>query len=409
MCSILARFQVLQPPQWMRKKKTRFQFLLNPNSKFVFFPRAISSSSSSSSDNNNDGSVSSSRQNNRQMGYDPSEELFGVDFKPRFISGDSREPMSWFGPNGQYIRELPCPTCRGRGYTSCSNCGIERSRLDCPQCKGKGIMTCLRCLGDCVIWEESIDERPWEKARSSSPFRVKEDDEVDNLEIKFSKRRKSKRIYQSPTPEVGQKISRSLKSLNAKTGLFSKRMKIIHRDPVLHAQRVAAIKKAKGTPAARKHASESMKAFFSNPVNREQRSLSMKGTKFYCKNCGQEGHRRHYCPELGTNADRKFRCRGCGGKGHNRRTCPKSKSIVTKGISTRYHKCGICGERGHNSRTCRKPTGVNPSCSGENSGEDGVGKITYACGFCKKMGHNVRTCPSKQVSDSDSCLEQEGS
>ncbi|OAO94725.1 hypothetical protein AXX17_AT5G20180 [Arabidopsis thaliana] len=129
----------------------------------------------------------------------------------RFISGDSREPRSWFGPNGQYIRELPCPTCRGRGYTSCSNCGIERSRLDCPQCKGKGIMTCLRCLGDCVIWEESIDERPWEKARSSSPFRVKEDDEVDNLEIKFSKRRKSKRIYQSPTPEVGQKISRSLK------------------------------------------------------------------------------------------------------------------------------------------------------------------------------------------------------
>lgn len=33
-----------------------------------------------------------------------------------------------------------------------------------------------------------------------------------------------------------------LQSLNAKTGLFSKRMKIIHRDPMLHAQRVAAIK-----------------------------------------------------------------------------------------------------------------------------------------------------------------------
>lgn len=45
----------------------------------------------------------------------------------------------------------------------------------------------------------------------SSPFRVKEDDEVDNLEIKFSPRGKSKRIYQSPPPEVGQKISRSLK------------------------------------------------------------------------------------------------------------------------------------------------------------------------------------------------------
>ncbi|CAH8285969.1 unnamed protein product [Eruca vesicaria subsp. sativa] len=379
-------------PQW-RKKKTRFMFHFNPNTKFAFFLRAISSS------DNNDGSVSSSRQNNRQMGYDPSEELFGVDFKPRNVSGDSREPRSWFGPNGQYIRELPCPTCRGRGYTSCPDCGIERARLDCPQCKGKGIMTCLRCLGDCVIWEESIDERPWEKARSSSPFRVKEDDEVDNLEIKFSPRGKSKRIYQSPPPEVGQKISRSLKSLNAKTGLFSNRMKIIHRDPVLHAQRVASIKKAKGTPAARKHASETMKTFFSNPENREQRSLSMKGIKFYCKNCGQEGHRRHYCPELDSKADRRFRCRVCGGKGHNRRTCPKSKSMVTKGISTRYHRCGICGESGHNSRTCQKLTRVKTTDTEGGGGDEGVGKRVYACGFCKKKGHNVRTCPSQGVSE----------
>lgn len=27
-------------------------------------------------------------------------------------------------------------------------------------------MTCSNCLGECVIWEESIDEGPWEKARS---------------------------------------------------------------------------------------------------------------------------------------------------------------------------------------------------------------------------------------------------
>lgn len=33
-----------------------------------------------------------------------------------------------------------------------------------------------------------------------------------------------------------------LQSLNAKTGLFSKHMKNLHRDPKLHAQRVAAIK-----------------------------------------------------------------------------------------------------------------------------------------------------------------------
>lgn len=44
----------------------------------------------------------------------------------------------------------------------------------------------------------------------SSPLVVKEDDEVDNLEIKLDKK-KSKRVYQSPRPEVGQKISRSLK------------------------------------------------------------------------------------------------------------------------------------------------------------------------------------------------------
>ncbi|KAJ0638233.1 hypothetical protein HanOQP8_Chr17g0682961 [Helianthus annuus] len=45
-------------------------------------------------------------------------------------------------------------------------CGIERSRLDCSQCNGKGMVTCHQCSGECVIWEESIDERPWEKARS---------------------------------------------------------------------------------------------------------------------------------------------------------------------------------------------------------------------------------------------------
>ncbi|RXH79594.1 hypothetical protein DVH24_040741 [Malus domestica] len=113
--------------------------------------------------------------------------------------------------------------------------------------------------------------RSWFGPNGHSPLRVKEDDEVDNLDVKLVKR-KSKRVYQSPPPEVGLKISRSLKSLNAKTGLFSKRMKIIHRDPMLHAQRVAAIKKAKGTAAARKHTSEALKAFFRDPENRRKRS-----------------------------------------------------------------------------------------------------------------------------------------
>ncbi|KAL0336317.1 UNVERIFIED_CONTAM: hypothetical protein Sradi_4843600 [Sesamum radiatum] len=233
-----------------------------------YFP--ISSSSGS------DDSTAASKQ--PQLGYDPSEELFGlaVDLQPRKVASTASNPRSWFGPNGQYIRELPCPSCRGRGYTPCSECGIERSRLDCSLCNGKGLVTCKQCLGDCVIWEESIDERPWEKARSVSPLKVKEDDEVDNLDIKLEVRRKTKRVYQSSAPEVNLKISRSLKSLNAKTGIFSKRMKIIHRDPKLHAQRVAAIKKTKGTPDARKRASESMKSYFSDPENRRKRSIAMR-------------------------------------------------------------------------------------------------------------------------------------
>ncbi|XP_066309479.1 uncharacterized protein [Miscanthus floridulus] len=75
---------------------------------------------------------------------------------------------SWVGPNGQYYRELPCPSCRGRGYTPCKECGIDRSSLDCPMCNGKGIRMCLQCSGECVIWQESVDEQPWEKVRSRS-------------------------------------------------------------------------------------------------------------------------------------------------------------------------------------------------------------------------------------------------
>ena len=46
---------------------------------------------------------------------------------------------------------------------------------------------------------------------SSSPLKVKEDDEVDNLDINLDVKKKSKRVYQSPSPKVGLKISRSLK------------------------------------------------------------------------------------------------------------------------------------------------------------------------------------------------------
>lgn len=71
--------------------------------------------------------------------YDDSGELLGIDDDPRHrnVVPGTAKLRSWFGPNGQYIRELPCPSCRGRGYTPCTECGIERSRSDCSQCNGK--------------------------------------------------------------------------------------------------------------------------------------------------------------------------------------------------------------------------------------------------------------------------------
>lgn len=69
----------------------------------------------------------------------------------------------------------------------------------------------MQCGGECVIWQESIDEQPWEEVRSSSPLKVKEDDEVDRLEIKIDTSKRPRRTYPSPSPEVAMKISRSLR------------------------------------------------------------------------------------------------------------------------------------------------------------------------------------------------------
>ncbi|TKY58805.1 DNA-binding protein HEXBP [Spatholobus suberectus] len=377
-------FPVLKYP-CSKPPNTRLLFLLHANTNATLLPSPTILCSSLSDD-----SFSTPKPN--QFGYNPPEELFGleVELKPSKANSHTPEPRSWFGPNGQYIRELPCPSCRGRGYTPCTECGIERSRPDCPKCYGKGILTCHQCSGDCVIWEESIDEQPWERARSISPLKVKEDDEVDKLDIKLDVKKKSKRVYQSPPPEVGLKISRSLKSLNAKTGLFSNRMKIIHQDPELQAQRVAAIKKAKGTVAARKHTSKTMKAFFSDPINRQKRSMAMKGVKFYCQNCGREGHRRHYCPELKDSLiDRRFTCRVCGEKGHNRRTCRKLRISHSNGKMIKHHQCKVCCQFGHNRRTC--PQAV-PS-----KRRNTASRRAYKCRLCKKEGHNSRTCSSRTL------------
>lgn len=172
-------------------------------------------------------------------------------------------------------------------------------------------------------------------------------------------------------------------------------MKIIHRNPTLHAQRVAAIKKAKGTAAARKRASEALIAFFSDPENRRKRSIAMKGVKFYCQNCGREGHRRHYCPEF-KDTDRRFRCRACGEKGHNRRTCPKSRQNNLKRRVTRYHRCRICRVAGHNRRTCPQVSGLKSDNSGDKEHRQTARKLC-TCKLCGEKGHNVRTCPGKNM------------
>lgn len=176
-------------------------------------------------------------------------------------------------------------------------------------------------------------------------------------------------------------------------------MKIIHGDPQLHAQRVAAIKKSKGSVDARKRASESMKAFFSDPENRLKRSLSMKGVDFYCKNCGRLGHRRHYCPEL-DQTDRRFRCRLCGEKGHNRRSCKSYLTIESEKTSFNPPCCSICGKPGHNRRTCLQKTraATAPAMETPVTKKTLVDpkKRVYTCRVCGGGGHNFRTCPSQK-------------
>lgn len=175
-------------------------------------------------------------------------------------------------------------------------------------------------------------------------------------------------------------------------------MKILHQDPELHAQRVAAIKRTKGTAAARNHASEKQRAFFMDPENRLKRSIAMKGVKFYCSKCGQEGHRSFYCPIVRKiPGSVQFRCRLCGGKGHNSRTCGKPESENEHQRQPRH--CSQCGEKGHNRRNCPRPSGVEVGASGSmmkkvNRPNSGI----YSCSFCSEKGHNRRTCSKRNAS-----------
>ncbi|XP_059074387.1 uncharacterized protein LOC131078396 isoform X1 [Cryptomeria japonica] len=215
------------------------------------------------------------------------------------------------------------------------------------------------------------------------------------MEIKLAPEKKSKRVYASTPPDVGAKISLTLKNLNAVTGMFSKKMKKVHSDPILHAQRVEAMKRAKRTPAARQHASNMMKSFFSNPENRLKRSLSMKGVKFYCHNCGEEGHRSHYCPSLKDTSGRKrYKCRLCGKSGHNRTTCKRKREHKSHG---RPYNCTVCGQSGHNSKTCPQNDQAKGFSSQHQNQElpnnvNIISRQTIKCSICCERGHNARSC-----------------
>lgn len=266
---------------------------------------------------------------------------------------------SWYGKDGELVSKFPCPDCRGRGYIICPKCDAGTLEPSCTGCSGTGLKTCSHCLGKRAVLVQPVYEIPWEETTASrGPVLQIEDDEIiDGMDIQLAPDRKSKRIYSSPPMEVREKIRLALKSLDARTGSVTRRMRRIHSDPILNAKRIAAIKKAKSTEAARKNISEKMRLYFQEPANRHQRSLSVKGVEFYCSHCGGKGHRRHYCPDLPVSdkTPRSYHCSICGQLGHKRTSCVGVSNSLKKSATSKKleYKCSICKAVGHNARSCK--------------------------------------------------------
>lgn len=192
--------------------------------------------------------------------YDPFEDFFGlgIDMKTRKQGESSDDSQSSYV---EYKKHVPCPMCRGRGYI-----------LDSP----KGPTSCSCCVGKGMVLEDSVWESAWETAQTRSPLRVEDDEALDRFDPDVPKR-PQKRVY-GPRPEaVRNRISRTLKELERRTGALSKRAKRQHQNPVIHSRMVAAIKRAKNTEAAKLKVSENQTRFFQDPENRRMRGLQMKG------------------------------------------------------------------------------------------------------------------------------------
>lgn len=157
--------------------------------------------------------ASSQSQSQSRLDWDPFENLYGLgmNMSPRDQCTDGRKRRSWYGPEGQYVRELPCPSCRGRGYLDCCLCTTSSREPNCPQCPSKGFKTCPECLGERVVWEESVNESAWESAHSRSPLKVADDDVIESMDIPPGPKRKANRVYGPTSVEVREKISRCLK------------------------------------------------------------------------------------------------------------------------------------------------------------------------------------------------------
>jgi len=128
--------------------------------------------------------------------------------------------------------------------------------------------------------------------------------------------------------------------------------------------------------------------------------------KFFCKNCGCEGHRAHYCPERGENVDRRLKCGLCNKPGHNRRTCQKPRLAKTnQRILGEYH-CRACGQVGHNSRRCTQKTKIQSDHAVTSSVKDFSRNFRrpYRCGVCGQAGHNNRSCSWKAKVQSDGAV-----
>ncbi|CAM6028995.1 unnamed protein product [Sphagnum balticum] len=313
--------------------------------------------SAASSEDSKKGAGSSEHTSNFALDWDPFEDFFGLglDMRSRKNMENNKDPSIGYVPEGQYVKEMPCPTCRGRGYLRCDQCNLGNLQEHCPRCSGKGLITCTHCLGECVVREESVNESAWETAHIRSPLNVEDEEDIDHMEIPHTPKRNSKRVYQ-PTLEVRERISRTLKALEKRTGAISRRVKKQHQDPEMHARMVDAMKRTKRTESSRLNISNKQKLFFMNPENRRMRGLQMKGVPFFCKHCGQEGHRRHYCPDLGyrkkdfVSPHRQYCCSLCKKPGHRRTNCPERGE--TKGDKRGRYKCGICHQVGHTRRTC---------------------------------------------------------